>query len=156
MSGVALSNDRDGVRKKRYVHIQCNEWDVTSDHPVSDVPYITVLDRVLPGRLGSYIYPRDAVFACLDRQVTKKSDLDSVIQREKSKRVGVQHINHISVSTNETDANDLDFSKHPCQDDASEDDDDEFVDDDDAECDDVAEPIPWDDDDEPEWRDKSK
>ena len=148
MSGIALSSGMTDVSRKKHIHVQCKEWDVTSDHSISEVPFCKVLDRVLPGRLGSYIYPCDAVFMCLDRQKTTKKDLDGVMQRERSKRAVVQHINHISVPTNEVDANGLE--------EPSDDDDDEFGDDDEGECDDVGDSIQWEDEDEPEWGDKSK
>lgn len=149
MTGVALSTGCDGVRKKKHVHIRCNEWEVTSDVAIVDVPFCKVLDRILPGRLGSYIYPDDAVFTCTDRQRTTYSDLALCIERERTKRNGTHQINHISVVTNET------VVLEDGIDDGS-DEDDEFCDEDDAECDDVGDHVPWEDDEDVEWNDKSK
>ena len=128
--------------------MRCDTWEVTSDVRISDVPFCTVLERVLPGRIGAYIYPSDAVVTFLDHNVTKKTDLDGVIAREKSKRVGVHHINHISVSSKQTEGG--------ATDDVSDDDEDDFGEEEDGECDDAAQHIAWEDDYDAEWGDKSK
>lgn len=147
MFGVSLSTGVEGYRKKKHSHLQFETWEITSDYTIADVPFCPVTTRVLPGRLGTYIYPDDAVLTCSDLKVTKKCDFDRVLQQERSNRTEVCHINHMSVATDEVDANGVD--------EVSDEDEEDVCEDDDGECEDVGEQL-WEDDDEPDWNDKSK
>ena len=50
------------VNVQMHVHAFTDEWVVTSKWRIDDVVHCLLLDRLLPGRLGTYIFPLDAVF----------------------------------------------------------------------------------------------
>lgn len=95
MTGVRLS-DRASVAPLRHVHASYDDWRVTSDVPVDTLPD-TVLDVILPGRLGRFIYPSDAVFHIEGREATRWADYERVAREERSLccategRVAMQH-----------------------------------------------------------------
>lgn len=102
MTGVALLNEEPGCQRKRYVHNEADTWEITSDSPIDRVPEINVLDRCLPGRLGSFIYPMDAVFTLKHGTKTTCADLKRILLTERSQRSSQSHLNHISVSEHDT------------------------------------------------------
>lgn len=144
MTGVALLTGAEGQSKKKHVHARSSEWEITSDRAIADVPFCDVLDRILPGRLGSYVYPADAVFACATRKSTTDADLASIIAKERSKRTGGHYINHITVAANEVEAPPVDD-----EDDGSDEDEEEFGEDE-VECGDVGEPVQWEEEEDPD------
>jgi len=71
---------------------------ITSDVAIDGVIHATVLDRILPGLLGAFVYPDDAVFSMKKTSETTCSELRRVSQEESSKRQTRGHINHISIT----------------------------------------------------------
>ena len=102
MTGVALLNEETGFQRRRYVHNETDAWEITSDIPIDRVPEINVIDRCFPGRLGSFIYPMDAVFTLKHATTTTCADLKRILFAERSQRSSQSHLNHISVSEHET------------------------------------------------------
>ena len=86
----------------RYVHNETDAWCLTSDEPLSFFSACEdehVYDRILPGRLGMYVYPRDVRFHMKDRAKTTHMDFDAVVRAERvshvERTVNVGH--HLSV-----------------------------------------------------------
>ena len=53
----------NGVTPGSYKHAEGDEWTITSHTPVDrSLLEVDVLDIALPGKLGTYILPKDAVF----------------------------------------------------------------------------------------------
>ena len=98
MYGISLANERSACRRRRFIHNETDSWEITSDIPIERVPHVAIMDQRLPGRLGSFIYPHDAVFTLKGTSKTTHADFDVVIVRERSKRASTGHLNHISVS----------------------------------------------------------
>lgn len=140
MSGIRLSTGRP-ASVRAHVHLSTDEWKITSDVRVEDVSTAPkVLDRILPGRLGSFVYPDDAVFSLRNARRTSLADLDATLCAERSIRRRSERMNHISVAKEDA----------PLEEEASEDEEegDEEIEEDEAQdrCD-VEEGAPWDDDD---------
>lgn len=64
--GIALETESGGVAAKQHVHHETEEWQITSDVPVSALTTAEVLSRALPGRLGCYVLPSDSVLVFKD------------------------------------------------------------------------------------------
>ena len=56
-----LATLRKGAPKRKHVHVRQHGWTVTSNVPVEALLDAEVLDRALPGWLGRYVLPADAV-----------------------------------------------------------------------------------------------
>jgi hypothetical protein len=62
-NGVLLATREGGHHPpRRFVHMQTDEWAITSDVPPEGVSSSPVADVILVGRLGAYVYPADAAF----------------------------------------------------------------------------------------------
>lgn len=51
---------------RRYIHHETGLFRITSDTPVHQVPFVPIADVLLPGALGTYVYPQDAVLQVFD------------------------------------------------------------------------------------------
>ena len=74
-TGVSLRDDAAGVPPRAHAHAEGDGWRITSDVALRDVLTAPVLDRTLPGALGRYVYPEDAVLHLTDRARTTAADL---------------------------------------------------------------------------------
>ena len=83
--GVALVDGREGVASLPHVHAQGDDWVVTSAVAPNDESLLTaaVVECPLPGALGRFVLPHDAVFHMpRKRGPTTRADLDAVQRRE--------------------------------------------------------------------------
>jgi len=98
--GVPLSG-ADGVAVGRFVHRETPDWALTSDHPVDRLGDDVYVD-ILPGRLGTYVYPSDVRFHLKDRQRTHRGDLDAAVRAERAllHRERALNMNHLTVVQN--------------------------------------------------------
>lgn len=86
--GVAL---RDGLATPGlpHVHAATAAWEITSATSVEGLLQVdAVLDRALPGRLGCYVYPADAVLRCKDARgrllpTTTPEDVAALLHAER-------------------------------------------------------------------------
>ena len=112
--GVCLADETEGHPPRRVAHMQTEEWTITSDVPLDDVLSHAPADVILPGRLGAYVYPSDAVFHLRDpggaARDTTAEDLASAKTRERrlvppgAERIGlVHHVTIPAVATEEED-----------------------------------------------------
>jgi hypothetical protein len=71
---------------RRFVHMQHGTWQIRSDYDPANAAFLTapVLDRVLPGLLGRFPYPQDAIFRDTSKRTTTAADLQTVIDAEKA------------------------------------------------------------------------
>lgn len=103
MCGVALRDMSEGAYRHAHVHAKRNGWIITSSHSISDMLTVTPLQRVLPGFLGTYLYPDDATFHMEGKETTLTTDLQSVIIQEQHrieaqrKKLLSTRINHLTV-----------------------------------------------------------
>lgn len=100
-TGVGLADMREGIPVGEVVHAACGaEWCITSAVPLGpELLRAEVLDVMLPGRLGCYVYPADAVLHVPAHQDTKRTHVDHIFRNETNGLVGdVQDvIHHMSV-----------------------------------------------------------
>ena len=83
MSGLQIATMRSGARRGAYVHLEVpREWRITSDVPVEAMLDADVLDERLPGLLGSYVLPRDAVFETIGARRTYAGDYRALYEAE--------------------------------------------------------------------------
>lgn len=140
VTGVSLANDREGVAMKRYTHATGTGWVITSDVCLGpDLLTTPVLDRVLPGALGCYVYPMDAVLHMTDRKATRVSDVADLL-RDTTQTVDRYHVlrlNHLTVRESE--------EMPPEEEDESESEEEASEDDEEVEEEDDVETV------EPEW-----
>lgn len=80
-TGVCLRDSTDGVPVRAHTHHTCDGWCVTSDSPPEALLDVrtAVLDRLLPGPLGCYVYPDDSVFHLSSLIHTRKMNLDRIL-----------------------------------------------------------------------------
>ena len=95
--GVSLQTSSHPISRKHHVHNETDDWEITSGHRVDEIATVDIVERMLPGRLGSFIYPSDAVFTLKKSANTLPHHLEEIVARERSKRNGINRINHISV-----------------------------------------------------------
>ncbi len=84
MGVIALVNNERRARAGRFEHARVERaWRITSDVTVSALLTTPVLERVLPGRLGCYVLPSDAVFERLDVSNTALHHLNATLEAER-------------------------------------------------------------------------
>jgi hypothetical protein len=59
-NGLSLETNTSAQRKK-FVHHTCEEFEITSDTPISDIVTCELLNLKLGGDMGCFFYPKDAV-----------------------------------------------------------------------------------------------
>lgn len=100
-SGVELKNERPGIKPGEHIHTESDEWCIYSNVPV-DVQLLscTVLDLQMPGRLGEFLLPEDAVFCLRKKKSTSLQDWKhtwDVEQEQTVSRTEASMRNHFSV-----------------------------------------------------------
>ena len=99
-TGVALADGRESVPVQPHVHMACDAWQITSSVPCGPALLeADVLDRALPGALGRYFYPADAVLCVPSKQATLRADLERLLAAERVEdALEEARVNHLSVS----------------------------------------------------------
>ena len=96
--GIRLSDGREGTAVGRHVHCKGGTWSITSKVPVGPAMLSQPpLDRLLPGMLGCYVYPSDAVFHLHDRAHTTQADWEAVAAAEHVSEAREEWVNHLTV-----------------------------------------------------------
>lgn len=140
--GVRLVDEREGASVGAHVHLRSDAWCVTSQFAPDD-DWCDVADVILPGRLGRYVYPSDAVFSVNEKAHTSVQDWRDAVRCETEMVRGTSmrsRVNHLSAAA----ASDMDAAvvedDEDDEDDVEADEDDE--DDGDQALDDVDEAGP--------------
>jgi hypothetical protein len=152
MSCIAIGDLRRVASASAHVHNAGDGWTITSDLPCAALvrdPDAQVLERRLPGRLGRYVLPRDAVFASAQGDARRHWEA-LLVQESAGARRGLVAATVARGDSGRDEAP----GDEPLGDEASESggdasDDDELVDNDDDDfdcCDDVEEDLVEDDD----------
>jgi len=89
--GIALCDMTCGTSPKQHIHFRGeedtleNSWVITSDVPLQPDSILSMepLSTPLPGRLGSYLLPRDAVLHWPHRKQTTIMDFQTLLQNER-------------------------------------------------------------------------
>jgi hypothetical protein len=100
-TGVALAGGREGAAVERHVHATGSTWTITSTVPCGPALLeAEVLDRLLPGALGRYVYPADAVLHITGKTATRRADFDALLQEEEVVADAEEQarVNHLSVA----------------------------------------------------------
>jgi hypothetical protein len=141
-TGVRLACGTAGARVGAHVHLAHEDWAITSDVAPGDPAMLdALLDAVLPGAVGCYVYPRDAVLHLPAQAATGAADLQRVLARHRRERAdGGRRLNQRTVAS-------VADGEGSAASDASSSDDDDDDDDDVAASDDEDEPPPAGDDD---------
>ena len=99
-NGVCLHDGCTQAPSGRYVHHDHEDWRVTSNIPLDESMFNQpVVDSLLPGAFGRYVYPMDAVFTIKRRNTTTARDLDERIRQMSSieRKDIVVRMNHLTV-----------------------------------------------------------
>lgn len=131
-TGVALLTLREGAACGRVVHRATSSWTITSNEPVEAVLDCPLLSCELPGRLGTYFYPKDAVFAMRHLRCTRRSHWTSTLDAEEnmpSQRESTHTVVHVTAERlpettvhSASEASDNDMEENDVQDEDAEDD----------------------------------
>ena len=89
--GIYLVSGKLGARPLPHVHATGPQWRITSKVPIDKVAEVDVLNRVLPGLLGRYIYPRDAVLHCPGDDLARLVD-ENYVPLEKAGGMSGHHL----------------------------------------------------------------
>jgi hypothetical protein len=82
-TGVRLDDHMPGVSVLEHVHYTTNEWQITSSLPVcEDTLKMSLLDKLLPGRMGTFLLPKDSVFSLVGEKKTGVKELQEWIGKE--------------------------------------------------------------------------
>ena len=87
--GICLQDRKSSCTPFDFVHHEGNGWCITSSRPVNYEFVVEgdILDEVLPGLLGYYIYPRDSVISWSDRSSPfTADDLTELFRKERESR----------------------------------------------------------------------
>ena len=123
-SGVSLLSRTVTHNIGEYVHHRSNDWVIVSTQSVAEFTLAVnppILDVLLPGLLGAFVYPRDAVFLNAQGECTNVADLEREICKQHHARSETQaktRTKHVCVSAP------VAVDEHPECDDAECDDDD--------------------------------
>ena len=103
-TGVRLSDGKNHVDIGKHVHLSNETWSITSNVSPSDILSHDVLDRVLPGALGAFVYPNDAVFHIMDKPNTTNAHFNIVLTAEKDCQMEevAMHLNQRTVVAERT------------------------------------------------------
>jgi hypothetical protein len=82
-TGVEIASGREGVGRGRVVHHASVSWEITSNHTHADVLHVPLLPHTLPGSLGTYILPHDAVFTLHGARATRCADWASTLASQR-------------------------------------------------------------------------
>ena len=106
--GIELASMSEGVTPRRFVHARKDEWVITSNTaPNEDILSCPLLKQNLPGYLGCYFYPADAVFHVTNTLKTRKNHLEEVIRRENLRLLSMRNnptltkMNHLTLIARE-------------------------------------------------------
>lgn len=99
-TGVRLTDGTSGWDRGSHVHRATKDWSITSAYSVDDTFDATtpILTVTLPGRLGTYVYPADAVFHVHGRDATMWRDFETIRAGERRGVALESRINPRSVS----------------------------------------------------------
>lgn len=88
---------------KRTLHVDEDDFRITSAVPLSDLARCDVLSRTLPGRIGRYILPRDAVISLKATAHTTPSDVRAFLDLERARNAHAHknRMNHVTVQKRE-------------------------------------------------------
>lgn len=132
MYGLRLRDLEHDVPVPKHVHHQHNGWQISSTYPVNATMLdATPLCRILPGFLGTFVVPDDAVFSVVGKAHTAREDFETAVSIEEERleqaerNVLLARLNHITF--NDTDLQD----EHEDEDDNEEEEEGNDVDDDD-------------------------
>ena len=83
-SGIVLNDLSKRSRVRTHLHHSSEEWCITSDHTVEEVfdEKLPLLNLRLPGQLGAYLYPSDAVFHIKTLDHTSLEDFEAIRRKE--------------------------------------------------------------------------
>lgn len=94
--GMRLADEALGVPMGAHIHLATENWSISSAHPITKLGTVAVLDRVLPGLLGSFFYPSDAVFAAATRDTTRDEWQQAVTAEEE--RLRMRHTRFVQIN----------------------------------------------------------
>ena len=106
-SGISLQHSTEGIPPRVHIHAQGGNWTITSNVPIGmELLDADLLEKTLPGALGTYILPADAVFHMTDRKITQKGDFLDRMRNEEELQyhddecsIAIPRLNHYSVRT---------------------------------------------------------
>ena len=110
-----------------HVHAQGETWAITSKHPVDEsLLTVDVLERLLPGCLGAYVYPHDAVMHIPGKKRTTAADAARTLSESQKgpEAHEIRRINHLTLKEYE-DSFVEDVAEYDEEDDYEEDEDEE-------------------------------
>jgi hypothetical protein len=95
---VSLETLRE-TAPKASLHVDEDDFRITSAVPLADLARCDVLSCTLPGRIGRYILPRDAVITLKAKTRTTPSDVRSLLDLERARnaRTHRNRMNHVTV-----------------------------------------------------------
>ena len=115
LTGLGLADFTARTTPRHYVHASddgANGWKITSDTPLDGILDADVLDRIFPGRLGTYVYPIDAVFHRCDRTHTTRACFEDIVTMEaalveEQRSDDEERIHHMTVKGDDDDSSGL-------------------------------------------------
>jgi len=99
---VSLETLREREAPPSHVHCHMDEEDfvITSSSPLGALMQCQTLTRVLPGRLGTFILPRDAIVTLRKGSPTTTKDVVALILKETTTQASTTHqrrLNHVTI-----------------------------------------------------------
>ena len=91
------------------------DWIITSSHAIEDVLNIPVMSKKMPGILGTYVLPIDAVFSLRKAKSTTLLDLEKVVTSQLS-HTTPNNIKFTHLTIDEDDVNEMELQEEEDED----------------------------------------
>ena len=88
---------------KSQIHVKEEDFEISSDVPKEDILTTKLLDKVLPGRTGTYLLPHDAVIRMTKTDTTINNVYGLFEKEQTSQTARSIQINHLDVATQPTE-----------------------------------------------------
>ena len=67
IQGLEIYSLKTVTKNYKFIHYENDEIEIRSIHPKESIVDISILKTILPGNLGSFIYPHDAIICYKNR-----------------------------------------------------------------------------------------
>ena len=80
IKGIQIKSGKTVEGEYKFIHCAFNNLEIRSDYDTDSVLENDILEKIIPGNMGSFIYPSDAILRFKDNKVINKSILKSLMK----------------------------------------------------------------------------
>jgi len=87
IQGLEIYSLKTVTKNYKFIHYENDEIEIRSIHPKESIVDISVLKTILPGNLGSFIYPHDAIICYKNGSNLTKVKFQTLLKNAKNKTI---------------------------------------------------------------------